>query len=78
MFFEYGQNKEGYWGYNHIVSQLEYCVDCVKTQYPNCDFIFLFDHSSGHTKKQTDGLDRNSMNRSFSGNQPHETYLEIC
>ena len=38
--FEYGNNHEGYWSYNHMVLQLEDCVDVLKTLYLNFDFIF--------------------------------------
>ena len=27
---EYGQNKDGYWTYNHMVNQLEDCVNVLK------------------------------------------------
>ena len=27
LFFEYGENREGYWNYNNIVIQLEDAVD---------------------------------------------------
>jgi len=32
--FEYGANAEGYWVYEHMVLQLEDCVDCLKVLYP--------------------------------------------
>ena len=69
QFFEYGASNEGYWDYNHMVIQLEDCVDCLKTLHPNFDFIFLFDHSSGHAKKRRGGLDATAMNRGFGGSQ---------
>jgi hypothetical protein len=28
--FEYGANSEGYWCYEHMVLQLEDCMDCLK------------------------------------------------
>ena len=54
--FEYGNAGRafGYWDYNHMVLQLEDCVDCVKTLYSQFDFLFLFDHSSGHDKQRLD------------------------
>jgi hypothetical protein len=54
--FEYGADSEGYWNYNHMVIQLEDCVDVLKHLYPQHDFLFLFDHSSGHDKQRDDGL----------------------
>ena len=50
-YFEYGANNDGYWGYNNMVLQFEDVVDVVKVLYPNFEFVFLFDHSSGHKKK---------------------------
>lgn len=69
-YFEYGQSHEGYWDYNHMILQLEDCIDCLKTLYPQFDFIFMFDHSSGHTKKRRGGLDASGMNKWFGGAQP--------
>lgn len=68
--FELGANKEGYWTYNHMSLQFEDCVDCLKVIYPQFDFVFLFDHSQGHAKKLTGGLDAYSMNKGYGGAQP--------
>ncbi|KAI2500715.1 hypothetical protein MHU86_13743 [Fragilaria crotonensis] len=65
--FELGANNEGYWTYNHMSIQFEDCVDCVKVLYPQFDFVSLFDHSQGHAKKLTNGLDAYSMNRGYGG-----------
>jgi hypothetical protein len=48
--FEYGVDSDGYWSYNHMVLQLEDCVDLLKHLYPDYDYLFLFDHFSGHDK----------------------------
>jgi hypothetical protein len=72
-YIEIGINNEGWWNYNQMVLQLEDCVDCVdclKTLYPTINFIFLFDHSSGHTKKRIGGLDASTMNNGFGEAQP--------
>jgi hypothetical protein len=63
-------NNEGYWGYSHMMTQLDNCVECVKVMYPQFDFIFLFNHSSGDSKKQIGGLDASSMNKESEGAQP--------
>ena len=68
-YFELGANNEGYWGYNHMVLQLEDCIDCLKVAYPNLYFVFLFDHSSRHSKKRHGGLDAGNMNSGFGGAQ---------
>ena len=43
-YFDYGENKEGYWDYNHMVLQFEDVLDCLKVMHPNFHFVFLFDH----------------------------------
>jgi hypothetical protein len=70
VYFELGSNNEGYWTYNHMAIQFEDCVDCLKVLFPQFDFAFIFDHSQGHAKKLTNGLDAYSMNRGFGGVQP--------
>jgi hypothetical protein len=69
-YFEHEANNEGYWGYNHMVLQLEDCVDCLKVVYPHLDFVFLFNHSSRHSKKILGGLDAGQTNSVFGGSQP--------
>ena len=65
---EYGANKDGYWTGNHMVLQLEDCIDCLKERFGNkYDFYFQFDHSSGHAKAQVNGLAASNMNKGFGG-----------
>ena len=71
IYFELGANNEGYWTYNHMSIQFEDCVDCLKVVFPHFDFAFLFDHSQGHAKKLSNGLDAHSMNKSYGGAQPN-------
>ena len=52
----YGAEKDGYWNYEHMVVQLEDCIDCVKHLYPQFDFVFELDQSSGHARERPDGL----------------------
>jgi hypothetical protein len=77
-YFDYGENKEGYWDYNHMVLQFEDVVDCLKIMHPTYHFVFLFDHSSGHAKQRPDGLNASRMNKSFGGKCPamHSTVIE--
>jgi len=70
IYFELGANNEGYWTYNHMSIQFEDCVDCLKVVYPHFDFAFLFDHSQGHAKKLSNGLDAYNMNKNYGGVQP--------
>ena len=67
LFFEYGENREGYWTYNNTVIQFEDAVDVLRVMHPTYDFVFLFDHSSGHAKQRPDGLNHHRMNRTFGG-----------
>jgi hypothetical protein len=69
-YFDLGANNEGCWGYNNMVLQLEDCLDCLKAVYPHLKFVFLFDHSSGHSKKRQGGLDASHMTFWFGGSQP--------
>ena len=50
VFFEYGENREGRWAYNNMVLQFEDAVDVLKIMHPELDFVFLLDHSAGHTR----------------------------
>ena len=45
---EYGKNIDGYWTYNHMIIQLEDCIDILYYLYLNFDFVFFLDHSNGH------------------------------
>jgi len=77
-FFDYGASNEGYWNFNHAALQLEDLVDCLIVLFPNVDFVFLFDQSSGHGKRQKDGLSMNLMNRGWGSAGPimHSTQIE--
>ena len=39
--FEYGINAQGYWSYEHMVMQLEDCIDCLTVLYPRHQFCIL-------------------------------------
>lgn len=72
-YFEYGENKDGYWTYDHMVLQLEDCVDVLKVlgYCQKYDILFLFDHSCGHDRKRSDALCVHDMNKEFGGKQKH-------
>jgi hypothetical protein len=79
--FRYGKNHEGYWTNRHMKLQLEDVVDCLRVAFPDFDFLFLFDQSSGHTKKRDDGLSTQNMNVEFGGKvseMRHSHLLEGC
>ena len=60
-------NQDGYWNSNDMKVQLEDCVDILAYLFPQFDFVFLFNQSSGHTKLRSDGLHIGSMNVSYDG-----------
>ena len=76
VLFDYGKAKSGFWGYRHMICQLEDCVDCLRVLFPGkneekflYDFVFEFDHSAGHAKKRPNGLSANSPNIHYGGKQ---------
>ena len=50
--FEYGASNDGYWTYQHVVLQLEDCIDVLKVLFPLYTFLFRFDHFCGHDKQR--------------------------
>ena len=70
-YFDVGSNGDGYWTYDHMAVQFEDLVDCLVNIFPDFDFAFLFDHSSGHARKQKDGLNEKNMNFEWGGVAPH-------
>jgi hypothetical protein len=69
--FEYGANNEGYWSYDHMVLQLEDCVECIKVIASQFDVMFLFDHSCGPDKQREDGLYIERISKNFRGKQSY-------
>ena len=67
---EYGANNDGYWTYEHMVLQLEDCIDVLSCLFPSFDFLFLLDHSNGHDRMKPDGLNINRLNVRHGGKQP--------
>ncbi|KAI2489198.1 hypothetical protein MHU86_25404 [Fragilaria crotonensis] len=49
-----GAGNEGYWNSFHMSVQFEDVVDCLKVLYPGFEFVFLFDHSQGHARKEAE------------------------
>jgi hypothetical protein len=52
--FEYGSSNEGYWNYDHMVLQMEDCINLMTILYPSYDYLFLFDHSCGYDMERED------------------------
>ena len=83
-YFQYGANYEGYWNYSTMVLQFEDVVDVLTCLFGDkYQYVFYFDHSSGHDRNRPDGLNGNEMNKYFGGKQikmrnskiKDETYL---
>ena len=49
-FLSHGAGTDGYWNCNHMVVQVQNTIDCLTNLYPQFDFEFELDHSSGHNK----------------------------
>jgi hypothetical protein len=74
--FEFG-GRNNYWMGNHMILQTEDCIDCLKTIFESqYDFVFLFDHSSGHTKKRVGGLSVTLMTKGFGGELLQNTNID--
>ncbi|KAI2490954.1 hypothetical protein MHU86_23613 [Fragilaria crotonensis] len=41
-FFDYGEHKEGYWDYNHMVLQFEDVVDCLKIIHQPATILYFY------------------------------------
>ena len=74
--FEFGGDR-GYWTGNHMILQVEDCIDCLRILYNDqYRYAFLFDHSSSHAKKHVGGLDVGAMNKGFGGEHLKGTLIE--
>ena len=47
-FFEYGKGREGYWKGDKMVLHTEELMDALEFKYPEFQFVFVCDWSSGH------------------------------
>ena len=74
---DYGANTDGYWSYDHMIIQLEDCIDVLQYLHPEFDFMFIFDHSNGHDRLQSDGLSTSKINVKYGGKQPHMRCSEL-
>ncbi|KAL7532560.1 hypothetical protein ACHAWF_008635 [Thalassiosira exigua] len=69
--FEYGANNEGYWNYDHMMIQVEDCVDVLREVLPaHYDIVLMVDHSCGHDRHRPDGLSVKNVNKYFGGAKP--------
>jgi hypothetical protein len=70
VFFEYGENREGYWDNEHMAVQLDDIMDCMEYLHPDCQLAFELDRSSGHMKFDENALVASHLNVNFGGKQP--------
>ena len=68
--FEFGFSADGYWTYNNMVIQFKDVIDVIMSLFPQFDVVEVFDHSSGHAKKQIDVLYNGNINKYHGGSQP--------
>jgi hypothetical protein len=69
--FEYGVGGQGYWDYNHMVRQMEDCIDVLHVLHgvDKYNYQFLYDHAPDHDKQRFDGLSVTRMTKYFRGAQ---------
>ena len=67
---DYGNGNDGYWSYEHMVVQIEDCIDVLRHTHPQFYFIFLLDNSNGHDRLQPDRLSITKINIRHAGKQP--------
>jgi hypothetical protein len=69
--------SNGYWKGNHMTVQTEDCIDCLHVLFPEMyDYVFLYDHCSGHVKKRVGGLNVGNMNKGYGGENMRSTLIE--
>ena len=77
QYLEYGSGKDGYWTYRHMVIQIENCIDCLSHLYPQFDYEFELDHSSGHNSERPDGLSTTAINLGWGGETKEDAVFDI-
>jgi hypothetical protein len=70
-YFQFGANNEGYWSYEHLIVQMEDCVDVLRgvLDFKKYEIRFMVDHSCGHDRQRDDGLNVIHMNKDYGGKQ---------
>ena len=72
QYFEYGENKEGYWTRDKFIAQIENAVLIAELKYPKEERwrdVWIFDHSSCHAAMADNALDAAKMNVNPGGKQ---------
>ena len=77
IMLDYGSNKDGYWTGNHMIFQFEDCIYCLRVLCGDrYKFVFLFDHISGHGKKQVNGKYATKMIKFHGRRLQHPTLIK--
>ena len=64
---EYRKNGDGCWSYNHMVTQLEDCVDILTYMFPDFDFVIFLDNSNKHDWMRPNVLNLNKISVCYGG-----------
>ena len=62
-------NNKGNWNSNYMSLQFVDVVDCLQVLYPEFKFVFMFDDSQGHARKQSGALSAQHMSKNYGGAQ---------
>eukprot|EP00733_Pompholyxophrys_punicea_P001537 Pompholyxophrys_punicea_v1_NODE_802_length_1271_cov_14.558824.p1 type:complete len:166 gc:universal NODE_802_length_1271_cov_14.558824:71-568(+) len=68
--FEYGKNRNGYWGHEHMSKQIKKAIAIHDFIFPEHQAVFVLDNSSGHLAFAPDALVASKMNVNPDGAQP--------
>eukprot|EP00733_Pompholyxophrys_punicea_P000242 Pompholyxophrys_punicea_v1_NODE_49_length_4365_cov_16.421810.p1 type:complete len:148 gc:universal NODE_49_length_4365_cov_16.421810:2415-1972(-) len=71
VLFEYGKNRSGYWGHEHLAKQLTQAMAMHEFLFPDYEALFVLDNSSGHLAFAKDALVASKMNVFPGGEQPY-------
>ena len=62
-----GVNLECFWNHDQMAFQVEDEYDVLVVQFPEYDFLFMFDQSSGHGKMREGSLNLHNMSVKWGG-----------
>lgn len=81
-YFNYGKNREGYWGNEQTRTQVQDVLDMLEALFPGVQILVEVDHSSAHLKRQDNGLTVSEMGLNWGGKkgERHSTIIvdETC
>jgi hypothetical protein len=74
--FEYGKQREGYWGGDEMRDHTDELIDALEHVYgEQFTYVFLFDWSSGHAKYPPGALNVHVMQVNFNGKKENESNI---